>query len=184
LINESVARDFQDKYIEGQRGAMAGLYAECRHISELLVFAYAKSHKVSFGPAQVDEYSHDAASRLLTRYTKYPGYFVRSFGHMLRQEVRNVLTEGGRQTKRIRFRRDMVPLECAAGTEAGKQSPQPEPFNRLLDHKEGQQIILDIVKARSYRGAVLQVGGYVSHDWMRARAVELAYVYRMTRKRQ
>jgi hypothetical protein len=183
VIDETLARSFQDKYIQGERGAMAGLYAECRHIADRLTRRYAATIKHRFPEEAIDQISHDATSRLLVRYQS-PGYFIRSFSSILFREVKHAATEGGRGngngSKKVKFNRSLLPIEAARAQKIEKAEGM-DPFESLLQHPRRLQIIVDIVRASTYRKAILQIGDYIDHEWMRARASELLYVYRMTR---
>ena len=164
---------------------MAGLYAECRHIADGLTRQYAVTIQHRFQEDTIEQIAHDATSRLLVRY-KTPGYFIHSFAAILLREVKHAATEGGRGnghgSKKAKFYRSLLPIEAArTQTSQSKKLPETDPFESILQHPKRLWIIVDIVRASSYRKAVQSIGDYVDHDWMRARSTELLYVYRMTR---
>lgn len=180
MINESVAHDFQRRYFEGERGAISGLYAECRHITEALAKDYAYRHDSDI--SELDDLVQKVVSRVLTRY-RNPGYRVFSFSKVLNIEIVHELTN--HKGPKAQFARSIVPLETEAVAPCeGPEKPdrRPQYLFEILASPGGRAIIYELRGARSYRAAIKAVDGLASRRWIYDHSVQLHYVFKALKR--
>jgi hypothetical protein len=182
LINESTAHDFQSRYLLGERGALSGLYAECRLIVEALAKAYIARHECK--DANLDDLVQVILSRVLSRYRK-PGYHIFSFSKVLNIEIVHELTN--HKGPKAQFARSIVPLtEDPAGRAemAGAIDRRPQYLFEILSFPAGRAIVYELRGARSYRAAIRRIDGLAPRRWIYDHGVQLLYVFKALRRKK
>lgn len=182
MNDEKLAQEFQQRYLDGERGAMAGLYAQCRHIATKM----AKAYVARFGLLVTDERMDDAValalSRCLSRY-RTAGYTVRSFHRTLHLEILHELSN--HKGPKAAFLKNLVPLESIAdpASPAEKESDPDRRryFDDVYSEPRGPEVIVRIARQRTFRAAVLEIDGMVGRKWIYDHGRELYWIWRMTR---
>jgi hypothetical protein len=176
LTDERLARDFQRRYFAGQRGAMAGLYAECRHIASALAKAYCWKYGLQISDERMEDTVQLALSRVLSRY-RNPEYFIRSFRAVLNDEIVHELSN--HKGPKAQFQKAIVPLveDPASEGDPPTNGSHLAYFNEIYMEPEGRGIILALSRARSFRGAITDVEQIAGRKWCYQFAVQLRYVY-------
>jgi hypothetical protein len=179
LINEKVAREFQQRYLNGERGATAGLYAECRHITERLAKSYASRHDCE--NSGLDDTIQIILSRVLARY-RNPSYFIHSFAKVLNIEVVHELSN--HKGPKAQFLRSIIPLESIAEPESKEESKEEtetrrDYFNDILASHQGARILFALAIARSYRSAIGSIDTFgVGRPWIYDNCRKLYYIWK------
>ena len=180
MINESIVQDFQRKYLNGERGAMSGLYSECRHITEALAKAYCSRHESD--ESGIDDTVQVILSRVLSRY-RSPSYKIHSFAKVLNIEVVHELSN--HKGPKAQLIKGMVSLESIAEPsckEAEKAiSGEDSYFTDILDQSQGSTIILTLYISRSYRAAIRTIESRMGRGWIYDNAVKLHYLWKHMR---
>jgi hypothetical protein len=175
LIDEATARLLQDRYLDGERGALSGLYAELRFISSVCIKAYCAKKKITKSMAEIDEISHTAASNIIARYLK-GDYRIRHFVRTVRDQTVYVLCDGGRlDSPKKCFERGIVSLEV------WKEKPVCAPQKSAGGNGRERRAVLDLVRASSFRLACMEIADYMPRQWMYDHVKQLHQIYRMTR---
>lgn len=138
----------------------------------------------------IDDYraadlAHDVATRVMERYQRNPRYTVKAWGALLRCELLHALTGGRSPSSRKQQ------IARAASLTASMRCAEPEPkddatayLSDLLGaHVQGQEIIVDLVRARSYKAGILAVERIAGRRWCYDHAVKLRRVWELTRRR-
>jgi len=167
-MDETVAKEFQRRCLEGEGRALSGLYAELRYMGD----------QILRGRPDAADLSHQAASRLVERYMRHPGgYRIRHFGYMVSREVAHALADGGnghRATRECRL------VEEPANTIIPDDEIQPIDYVKDLQRTSvGRRVLLDLWSSWGYQRAMLTIAEYVGRSWIYARAMQLHTVYRM-----
>jgi hypothetical protein len=167
-MNESVARELQKRYLEGEGRALTGLYAELRFMASRMLTGRADSAEVA----------HHAASRIIERYMRNPGsYRIRRFGYMVSREVAHALLYGGNGHREPKDERLVFEPETEI---AADNAIHPVDYAKDLQRTEiGRRALLDLWSSWGYQRAVLTIVEYAGRAWIYARAVQLHTVYRM-----
>ena len=167
-MNETVAHELQQRYLEGEGRAISGLYAELCFMAEQMLR----------GQPGASDVAHHAASRLIERYMRHPGgYRIRHFVYMVSREVAHALADGGNGH---RGTRECELLEEPAGTVDLDTALEPIDYAKDLRRTStGRKALLDLYSSWGYRHAVHAIAEYAGRAWIYARAVQLHTVYRM-----
>jgi hypothetical protein len=180
LINESTAQNFQSRYLLGERGALSGLYAECRSITESLAKAYISRHECN--DTNMDDTVQIILSRVLARY-RNPGYRIFSFAKVLNIEIVHELSN--HKGPKAQFARSIVPLEVEViapceGPE--KLDRRPQYLFEILTIPAGRSIVYELRRARTYRAAIRRIDSMASRRWIYDHGVQLLYVFKALKR--
>lgn len=179
-MDESRAREYQDAYYSGDTAAYDRLYAEVRRMSLQWVGRFQAKKRLSLSDYDRDRIAGDSATRLMMQYIKHPGYKVYSFYHRIELEVFRVMFGGSTSRKReVNDAATAIPDDVPDRQEEPKA--QDDPMAAILAEPEGKRVVIDLARARSYRGAVLTIAAYSSRRWIYDHAEALHTVFRMTR---
>ncbi len=172
--DEKLARQFQERYLQGERGALAGLYSELRFFTECSAWKYYRDRHISIDRGRIDEIAHDAASRIIERYLKYDGYYVQRFHKVAKLAVLGLVT-GTRIDSTISLQDTNNTSKSEINTNWDR--------NDMGGNSYGfeQRSVIDIALAQSYKKALLSIAGYAPMWWISSRAERLHQIYRMTR---
>jgi hypothetical protein len=186
VIDDSVAVNLQELYLAGDKRMLSALYCEVRRMADLMLRQMAIEVHREMIEKEISDMTHDAASRLCARYLRPEGYRVRFFRKTMWRECQHQLFDGGHQDRPGKqMERTMLPIEAAGEVKSGNGNGHEETeysFQDIVtDHPCGEQVIIDIFKAKSYREAIETIAEYVSKRWMLDHAVRLKFVYRNTR---
>ena len=166
----------------GRREALDALAVECRKIAFEIVKKYSRLDR-----SRREDIAHEATARLIERYLRKPDYRVRSFSSTLRTEILHVVTNGGHSNRpSAQIERTMT---CVDDSMVADQREQGDDNRYFVDdirseHPQGERILLDLFRATTFRGAVLQLATYVDRRWLYDRSYKLRTVYRMTRRKR
>jgi hypothetical protein len=178
-VNDKLAKEFQRRYLEGERGALSGLYAECRHIAYILAKAYCKKHGLFFTDEKIDDAVQAALSRIIARFNPGP-YEIRSFYQVIHIEIVHELSNGhGPKAELLNGILSLETVPEQAGAEGEPIENKRGYFNDILSGPNGSRIIVDLWRYRVYREAVLSIGGYCTRGFIRNNAERLASIWRV-----
>lgn len=172
-MNETIARELQQRYLEGEERALSGLYAELHYMAV----------QILRGRPDGAEVAHHAAVRMVERYMRNPGHYrIRNFGYMVNREVAHALLYGGNGHRETQDAQ--LVFEPADTIDPGN-AIQPADYARDLRRTAiGRRALLDLWRTWSYQNAVLAIAEYAGLAWIYARAVQLHTVYRMMHRVQ
>jgi hypothetical protein len=178
-VNEVIAHDFQERYLRGERGALSGLYAECRHLTEALAKAYCKRYGLYITDERMEDTVTVALSSVLSRY-RNPEYKIRNFYQVFNIEVVHQLSN--HRGPKAKMLDGFVALETIpeqAGAEGKPAESKRGYFKDILSGPNGKRIIVDLWRYRVYREAVLSIDGYCTRGFIRINAGRLAHIWRV-----
>jgi hypothetical protein len=187
LIDDAKAQGLQAIYKAGRAEALNALAAECQGIALEIIKVRLRRRGLQFQRSAMEDLAHEASTRLISRYLTTPGYIVRRFPRVLRDDVTNVMTDGGHQDRpKATAMRETVEADDTLPAECREAKDDVRDFARDLEseHPRGAEILVDIYRATSFRAAMLKLAEYVDKRWLYDRAVKLRTVYRMTRRRR
>jgi hypothetical protein len=181
VINEGLCHEFQRRYFSGERGAMSGLYAECRHITERLAKAYASRHELPIG--ELDDTVQIIISRVLSRY-RNPSYRIYSFAKVLNIEVVHELSD--HKGPKAVFQKSIVSLEGipepSSKRETANKSLQSGPyFDGISSDPLGARVLLILKRRATYRSSILAIESFVGRKWIYDHGKELFYIWKYLR---
>lgn len=170
MIDESVAQNLQAQVIRGDPGAMAKLYAECRHLGGIIIGNNSPLN------GSRDEIIHAAVSRILGRYKN--GYRVRSFSRMLKLEILHQAESSG---PKAAFYASVQPMgeEEIPSPPAANTQLQVSTLEDTLQEPHGKEIIFDLRLYHDFKDALLAVAGYVSPWRLSTEAPKLKEIHRV-----
>ena len=177
MIDETVAHTFQQRYLSGQRGAMAGLYPECRYITSKLAKDYCYRFGIQISDERMEDTIQLVLSRVLSRY-RNPDYQIRSFRRVLKDEVVHELSN--HKGPKASFLKAMVPLESVPeppGLEEAPPTSHLSYFNDIYTEPEGPAVIIALSRSRSFRAAIVAVEAIRGREFCYRFAVQLRYIY-------
>ena len=178
MVDEGTARDFQERYLGGERGALAGLYAECRHITSSLAKAYCYRFGIQISDERMVDTIQLVLSRVLSRY-RNPEYKIRSFRRVLGDEVVHELSN--HKGPKASFLKAMVSLESIPEPPSLEEAPANGNhlayFNDIYTEPKGPQIIITLSRSRSFRSAMVAVEAIRGREFCYRFAVQLRYIY-------
>ena len=178
MIDEKTAHLFQQRYLDGQRGAMAGLYAECRHITEALAKAYIARHDGDV--SGIDDTIQLILSRVLSRY-RNPEYKIHSFSKVLNIEI--VHEFSNHRGPKAQLLKSVVSLDSVPEPRTEDQTQEIQTATRrFLDIYSATRILIRLAKERTYRGAILEIEKITGRRWIYDHGVQLHYVWRHLRR--
>lgn len=178
-MNDKLAKEFQRRYLEGERGALSGLYAECRHIAYILARAYCKKHGLFFTDEKIDDAVQAALSRILARFNPGP-YKIRFFYQVIHIEIVHELSNGhGPKAELLNGFLSLETVPEPAGEDAKSNGDKRGYFNDILSGPNGSRIIVDLWRYRVYREAVLSIDGYCTRGFIRNNVERIFHVWSM-----
>jgi hypothetical protein len=183
VANDTLAKEFQRRYLEGDSGALSGLYAESRHIAYILAKDYCKRYGLWFTDEKIDDAVQAALSRILARFTPGP-YKIRSFYQVIHKEIMYELSNGhGRiNGPKAELLNGILSLEAIpepAGEPEKSNGDRRGYFKDILSGPNGKRIIVDLWRNRVYRESILAIDEYCTRDFIRINASRLAYIFRV-----
>jgi hypothetical protein len=181
VIDERLAHEFQQRHFDGERGAFSGLYAECRHITEILAKAYAARHELQTG--ELDDTIQTILSRVLSRY-RNTGYFIHSFSKVLNIEVVHELSN--HKGPKAQLLEAFVPLETIQEPAALVQSDKQDNregyyFSYLCSEHFGSSVILILRRGGTYKASILEIERITGRRWIYDNAERLFYIWKHLR---
>jgi len=168
---------------------LSALYCEVRRMADLMLRDMAEDIHRELPVKNRSDMAHDASSRLVARYLRPEGYYIKYFRKTTWRECQHQLFDGGHQDRPgKKVEREMLPIEAAEEVKAGNGNGHEETaysFQDIVsDHPRGSDAIVDIYRSKSYREAMETVARYLSRRFMLDHAVRLKYIYRNTRRRR
>ena len=176
-IDETIARELQRKYEEGDQRSLTMLYCELRRMAGLIL----GDMKVS--SSMLDQFSHDAASNLVSQYLKHPGYRVHtSFSAILRRYCLGAANERELNPSHdpnrpiVRARRMTVPIDEARDEKSKIEN----------DDLQDDVLLTAFIKSyfahfKRFSIAVRALSSYVDKQWLLYHAKPLKRLYDETR---
>jgi hypothetical protein len=178
VFSEQVAREFQDRYLQGERGAMAGLYAECRYIAEQLARSYLFKAGKTLSDGVFDDTVAVVVSRILARFQK--PYRIRSFYRTINIEVVHELSKRG---PKARFLNGLISLEAVPEQASPIEKVNGEGLRSLAEQlfteTNGKRIFFDLALYRSFRDACISIATYTSADRILTESRKLREIHRV-----
>ena len=168
----------QERVAAGAPGALAAMY------KVLIKSAKVVCAKKRIPADAVPELAHDVATCLVERYQRKPTYHVSAWQNILRCEILHAINHRGpdRERKRREARE-----AYALATEHAAPEPQDDCTTAIYEilkaHERGQEIVVQVVRGRSYRAGILAVEQIAGREWIYEHAIRLRYVWELTRRR-
>ncbi len=179
-VDDSIARNLQERVHRGERQAMTLLYAELRHVAIILCKSFLQKRGQRMPEEKIAEVAHDAVTVLMTRYMKDRAYHVRNFRAALWLELLQVITGGRRKTVPAEEVSEAV-AEQAYGGNRREEEAREYLHDLLAEHKAGPRVVFDLARSKTYREAVFRIAEYTGRQWIRDRARKLVKVYETLR---
>ena len=180
--------DYQAQYLRGDPEALGRLYQALVLRARPVCWALAvRQCGIWINPDRVTQISHDAASRIVERYLRHEHYEIASFPTVIRLEVLHALTEGGhgnRPTRKMVMRAGSLSPSMEDPKIWDHDDPSGYLQDLLDDHERGRDIVLALVRGTTYRKAIVAVREIASRQWIYDHAIELRYVWKLTRRRR
>ena len=172
-IDYKVVQALQERVFEGEERALSLLYMELRRIADAML------PELGAPAERIAEFSHDAATSLVSQYLKHPGYRIRNghFGSRMRIECLAALRErslnpsGGYPDREItRARANTIPLDNVSVSVASESVEEDDPdiLDRLSDYFQ---------RFRWFRPALRGLAPYLPKRWLFDHAVQLRMIF-------
>ncbi len=167
-MDTSIAESLQQRLLAGEPHASALLYAELRHLAEVMLKGMGAN-------GRSEDLSHDVASNLVALYLKHPGYQIRNIWMRLQRECKGALSDrdlNPHTTRRVR-------VVFTDRIEAMPESTM-EPA-RIEDAILSANLAALFSCYRYFAPAIRQLRAHVPESWLAAHARPLYQIFRDTR---
>jgi hypothetical protein len=170
----SVVRELQNRYQQGEPRMLTLLYVELKRMAVLLL----KDMRVQ---ESIDNYSHEAASRIVERYIENPAYKMGPFS--LRQECIKAAHGGYLNPSVVHPSRPKAQAHTAWIALDNIRIPIPDVIANEDDQALIDGLSLYFSHWKWYRPAIRTLMAYIPKSWMLSHAVQLREIFLKVNKK-